>query len=483
MNWSGMMSAPSDRTTGSTAGTGSTGSIGGTAATGDRTSAGHGGRVTRRRRALPLAALAITLATASTALTACGGGGSGGGSASGPMKVWVRGAGDSQKAYQMVFDAFTKKTGVKIQLFMTNTDFETKLNAAAAAHKLPDVVIDDGSQLGSFKSQGIITEVDKSKIAGNSQVSQGAWQSVLDDQGKAYGVPFSAQANVLLVRSDWLKKVGLPAPKTWADLEKVAKAFTTQDPDGNGKNDTYGLDVPGSTQRGYLSWYWSSFLYQAGGDFLQHASGGGFDSTVSSPQAVQAADFLEKMYCTDKVVQPGALNNLTTDTNKAFQTGVAGMYLTGPYAYATMDATPVKGKYEVVAPPAGPKGTGSLAEGTTVYAMAGSKRGADFTKLASYMVSAQAQKTGMTGVPTSTIVRLPINTTVDPAKIHGDDPRWQVAEQVYAGGSTYEPVSAPDWQTYRNDASETLNKLLSGCGDATKALDSLNSQYQSLLKK
>jgi multiple sugar transport system substrate-binding protein len=461
------MSAPSGRTTGRTTG---------------RTSAGNGSRTTGRRRALSLAALTVTLATASTALTACGGS-SGGGSASGPLKVWVRGAGDSQKAYQMVFDAFTKKTGVKIQLFMTNTDFETKLNAAAAAHKLPDVVIDDGSQLGSFKSQGIITEVDRSKIAGNSQVSDGAWKSVLDDQGKTYGVPFSAQASVLLVRSDWLKKVGLPAPKTWDELEKVAKAFTTQDPDGNGKNDTYGLDVPGSTQRGYLSWYWSNFLYQAGGNFLQPASGGGFESTVSSAQAVQAADFLEKMYCTDKVVQPGALNNLTTDTNTAFQTGVAGMYLTGPYAYATMDATTVKGKYEVVAPPAGPKGIGSLAEGTTVYAMAGSKRGADFTKLASYMVSAEAQKTGMTGVPTSTIVRLPINTTVDPAKIHGDDPRWQVAQQVYSADSTYEPVSAPDWQTYRNDASETLNKLLSGCGDAAKALDSLNSQYQSLLKK
>ncbi|MYS21373.1 carbohydrate ABC transporter substrate-binding protein, CUT1 family [Streptomyces sp. DvalAA-14] len=440
------------------------------------------GRATGRGRALPLAVLAVALATASTALTGCGGG-SGGGSASGPLKVWVRGAGDSQKAYQMVFDAYTKQSGVKIQLFMTNTDFETKLNAAAAAHKLPDVVIDDGAQLGAFKSQGIITEVDKSKISGASQVSDTAWKSVADDKGATYGVPFSAQASVLLVRSDWLKKVGMQPPKTWADLEKVAEAFTTQDPDGDGKKDTYGLDLPGSTQRGYLSWYWSNFLYQAGGDFLRPTTGGGFTSTISSPQAVQAAEFLKKLYCTDKVVQPGALNNLTTDTNTAFQTGVAGLYFTGPYAYATMDATAVKGKYAVVVPPAGPKGVGSLAEGTTVYAMAGSHHAADFDSLASYMVSAQAQKTGMTGVPTATIVRLPINTTVDPAAVHGNDPRWQTAQQVYADSSTYEPVSAPDWQTYRNDASENLNKLLSGCGDAAKSLDSLNSQFQSLLKK
>lgn len=446
------------------------------------TSADPGRRRPAGRRAFRAAALALAVTAGATALTACGGG-SGGGSASGPLKVWVRGAGDSQKAYQMVFDAYTKKTGVKIELFMTNADFETKLNAAAAAHKLPDVVVDDGSQLGTFKGQGIITEVDRSKIDGAGEVSETAWNSTADDKGATYGVPFSAQANVLLVRSDWLKKVGMRAPTTWADLERVAVAFTTKDPDGNGKKDTYGLAVPGSTQRGYLSWYWSNFLYQAGGDFLQSGDGGGFTSTVVSPQAVTAASFLEKLYCTDKVVQPGALNNLTTDTNKAFQTGVAGLYLTGPYAFATTDATAVKGKYDVVAPPAGPKSVGSLAEGTTVYKMAGSKRSSDFNSLASYMISPEAQKTGMTGVPTATIVRLPINATVDPAQVHANDPRWAVAQQVYKHHSTYEPVSVPNWQTYRNDAAENLSKLLSSCGDATKSLDSLNTQYESLLKK
>ena len=74
-------------------------------------------------------------------------------------------------------------------------------------------------------------------------------------------MPFSAQANVLLIRKDWLDKLGLQPPKTWDDLAKVAQAFTTQDPDGDGKADTYGLAVPGSTSRGYISWYWSSFLY------------------------------------------------------------------------------------------------------------------------------------------------------------------------------------------------------------------------------
>jgi len=51
------------------------------------------------------------------------------------------------------------------------------------------------------------------------------------------------------------------------------------------------------------------------------------------------------------------------------------MYFTGPYAYATMDAFPVKGKYIAVAPPTGPGGAQTLAEGTDIFLMAGAKTG------------------------------------------------------------------------------------------------------------
>jgi multiple sugar transport system substrate-binding protein len=434
-----------------------------------------------KRRGLRIAAMAVALATASVTLTACGGDDGGDGKSSAPLRVWVRGADDSAKAYQKVFAGFTKQTGIKIDLFMTLTDFETKLNAAAAAHKLPDVVINDAAQLGAMKKQGIITEIDKTKIKGEDQVSAAAWKSAQDNQGHTYAVPYSAQANLLLVRSDWLKKLHLQAPKTWADLEQVAKAFTTKDPDGNGRNDTYGLAVPGSTQRGYLAWYWSNFLFQAGGNFLRTTGSGKFVSTVDSPQAVKAADYLKRLFCTDKVVQPGALNHVTADTNKAFQTGVAGLYITGPYAFGPTDATAIKGKYTAVAPPTGPGGGATLAEGTSIYAMAGSKHSADFTRFAQYMISPEAQKTGMVGVPTAPIVRLPINTTVDSQQVHSGDPRWQLAQKVYDNDATYEPDNAPDWETYRQDAAEALNRLLSNCGDSKSALSSLDSQFKGLL--
>ena len=47
----------------------------------------------------------------------------------------------------------------------------------------------------------------------------------------------------LFIRSDWLKKLNLKTPTTPPELLEVAKAFTTQDPDGNSKADTQGIGL------------------------------------------------------------------------------------------------------------------------------------------------------------------------------------------------------------------------------------------------
>ncbi|OAS17040.1 hypothetical protein A8708_02125 [Paenibacillus oryzisoli] len=45
----------------------------------------------------------------------------------------------------------------------------------------------------------------------------------------------------VFIRKDWLDKLHLNIPQTTEEMYQVAKAFTEQDPDGNGMNDTYGL--------------------------------------------------------------------------------------------------------------------------------------------------------------------------------------------------------------------------------------------------
>jgi putative aldouronate transport system substrate-binding protein len=65
-------------------------------------------------------------------------------------------------------------------------------------------------------------------------------------------LPFAAN-HYVMVRQDWLDKLKLPLPKTTEEYLQVAKAFTEQDPDGNGKKDTLG------------STFWDvDYMYQLG---------------------------------------------------------------------------------------------------------------------------------------------------------------------------------------------------------------------------
>lgn len=65
--------------------------------------------------------------------------------------------------------------------------------------------------------------------------------------GQLYGLPRARPLtrNGIILRKDWLKNVGLEnkQPATLDDLYTIIKAFATQDPDKNGKNDTNGILV------------------------------------------------------------------------------------------------------------------------------------------------------------------------------------------------------------------------------------------------
>ena len=433
----------------------------------------------RRGRIRATALGALVLATTVTAGCASSGGSAA--NATGPLDVWVRGSGDSMTAYQKIFATFTAQTGIKINVYSTLTDFETKLSASATAHKLPDVVIDNASELGDFQGQGILQQIDTSKIAGSDEIDSTAWNEAKDSAGATYAVPFSVQANLLFIRKDWLDKLHLPVPTTWAQVVQTAIAFTKDDPDGDGKNDTYGMDVPGSTASGYISWWWSTMLWQAGADYVKSDGNGKYTATLDSPAAVTAAQEFEQLACTDKVVQPGYLNDDTTASNKAFETGVTGMYLTGPYAFATFDATSLKGKYVVVAPPLGPTAA-TLAEGTDMYLMAGAKTD-EAEKLLSFMISAKAQNLGMTAVPTATVVRLPVNKTVSAASAHENDPRWVLAQQVYDSEGHFEYDSMPNWTALRQLTSNDINTMMANCASPASAMNSLDTQFQSTLQQ
>lgn len=74
--------------------------------------------------------------------------------------------------------------------------------------------------------------------------------SPVTKDGKTYGIantPVLDDGQVLIIRQDWLDHLGLEAPTNLEEFEQVIKAFTEDDPDGNGKKDTYGFTYSGSS--------------------------------------------------------------------------------------------------------------------------------------------------------------------------------------------------------------------------------------------
>lgn len=401
------------------------------------------------------------------------------------LEIWIRQApeSDSAKTAQRLADAFTAKTGVKTKLVPLFDEFETKLQQQAAQKDLPDIVINDTAQLGNMRTQGWVVEVDRAKVADGDKLADRAWNAAKGSDGKYYGVPFSAQAFAMFVRADWRKKLGLPEPKTWDDLAAMAAAFTTQDPDGNGKADTRGLVVPGGTKRGYMSWYFSTYLWANGGDFLAQAGEGKWRPAVTDDKSLAALAWMRDMFCGKKVVNPDATTLDTTRAHEVFEKGLGGMYLTGPYMLARFVGSMGTDKLEVFPVPNGPDGgPGALAEGENVYLMAGSPNTKGQRRFADFAASPEGQRVGMNGDKPGAIVRLPVHSGVDLAT-ERQDPRWKVFADVYNSAGVYTP-NVPNWAPFRQLSAEAINAVMANCqSDPKQAMTKLASQFDEELTK
>ncbi|WP_063762237.1 sugar ABC transporter substrate-binding protein [Streptomyces bicolor] len=401
-----------------------------------------------------------------------------------PLEVWIRQDAGSPAAEsaEALTKAFTKKTGIKAKLVAVGvTDFETKLQQRTAQKNLPDIVINDTGQLGNLVTQGLVREVDRKGVVGGNEIVDRAWEAAQGFDGKYYAVPFNSQAFALLVRKDWRAKVGAEIPKTWNDLTKLAVKFTKDDPDGNGKDDTAGMVIPGTTTRGYLTWWFSTMLWSEGGDFVTK-KGDGYVPAINEPASVKAVKKLQGMFCDSKVVQPGASTADSATTHTVFESGKGGIYLTGPYMLPRFDASLGKDKYEVIAAPPGAGGRAALAEGENVYLMAGSANEKSQQKFAEFAASPAGQKIGLGVDNGGIIVRLPVNIKVD-GTAERRDPRWEVFQKVYDNAGRNAP-NLPNWSNFRQISSEGFNGVVSDCSrDVDQAMDELADEFDAELKK
>lgn len=131
-----------------------------------------------------------------------------------------------------------------------------KLNTLFASNSAPDLILEyDTGYRNLWYSQKLLAPIDemveKYSTTYKDLMKQFPQLKKLGtkDDGKLYEIgkvsPLVA-GHIIYIRQDWLDKLKLSTPKTADELFNVAKAFAEQDPDGNGKKDTFGVNLSGN---------------------------------------------------------------------------------------------------------------------------------------------------------------------------------------------------------------------------------------------
>jgi putative aldouronate transport system substrate-binding protein len=126
-------------------------------------------------------------------------------------------------------------------------------------------------------------------------------KKVLTYNGHIYGIPRlrGTRGHTIVMRKDWLDKLGLSVPTTYDEFYEVMKAFTKNDPDGNGKADTYGLAI-GMSDSGLIGVNAVTAGIQGGSGALANTwtedGRGGIIPMEFAPKAKEAYGFYAKLY-------------------------------------------------------------------------------------------------------------------------------------------------------------------------------------------
>ncbi len=223
-----------------------------------------------------------------------------------------------------------EKTGVNLEIQWTpDTSYEEKLNTAFATETLPEAVfLKNQTTFVQFKEairDGQFWEIGPylSEFPNLSKLNEQILENTAVD-GKIYslyqGRPLSRQG--IIYRKDWADHLGLEAPKSIDDVYEMARAFTEDDPDGNGKNDTFGI-----TDRADLAYG----AFKTVASWFETPNGWGEKDGQLLPEFM-FKEYIDTMDYMKKLRDKGYINQDFPVTSKEdqqafFKNGTAGMYI------------------------------------------------------------------------------------------------------------------------------------------------------------
>lgn len=276
-----------------------------------------------------------------------------------------------------VYERLREEVGVDLKLTAlpsSATDRDVKMNAAGAADSLPDMMHLSRPVMLNLVKQGLLAPVeDMYELMPDrtAKMYNEATKNYARVGNHVYGFTASTgdiKANEgILIRKDWLDNLGLEIPTTLDEYYDVMYAFTYNDPDGNGKDDTYGYGTfieitaneEGLGRR--VDPFFGAFGCPGTWDLSEESPG----LNVLKPEYYDALSFIVKMHQTG-VMDPNWLSQKKDDFKPNWKAGKYGMMReqNASYAaesnYAPFDKNFPDGEWIVIAPPVGPEGKSAV---------------------------------------------------------------------------------------------------------------------------
>ncbi|NHI17341.1 extracellular solute-binding protein [Microbacterium excoecariae] len=146
--------------------------------------------------------------------------------------------------------AVEEEIGVDLDInWAPNSSYEDRTNITLAGDDVPHVMVIQGKTPGFVKNAQAGAFWDLTDYLGDYENLDTTFPEVQESSsvnGQVFGIfrQRDLMRATAIVRKDWLENLGLEMPETTDDLAEVARAFTEDDPDGNGADDTYGLIIP-----------------------------------------------------------------------------------------------------------------------------------------------------------------------------------------------------------------------------------------------
>jgi putative aldouronate transport system substrate-binding protein len=231
---------------------------------------------------------------------------------------------------QKAIEAYTN-TKLNIQ-WLPNASFDEKVTVMIASNELPMIfkmfynpTTVGAVQSGMFWEVGPLLKDYKNLAAQNPQ-----YYKNIEIDGKVYGIPNYREIGreAVIFRKDWMDGLSLKPPKSLDEFYEVIKAFTLNDPDKNGKNDTFGLMLHKKSFVGTTTLQTRLSVSQGGPNIWEVSPAGKFTPEFETQPYNDVRKFLRKLYAENLINQDfPALDS--SEADKVFEAGRVGMKLDG----------------------------------------------------------------------------------------------------------------------------------------------------------